>query len=725
MTNAALLAFAAAACSAALALAAGTRARRSLSRWSFTAGMALLALESLCIGLALSAATPADTRSWQEWRFATWSLLPVAWLVFGASYARGESRRGLLSPLRIALLAGAAALAWLLFHPATFGGAPSAAERTALRLGWFGITLGAFGLLGAIITVLHLERTFRAAVGTMRWRIKFMLLGVGALFIARIYTGTQILVFHGIDSALDAINCGALLAATPLMVRSFFRPGHFDLAVYPSEAVLRNSVTVLVAGTYLVLTGFLAQLVSRLGGDQAFALKTFLILLALVALAVGLQSDHARLHLRRFVSRHFQRPLHDYRTVWQKFTEATTAHIDAPALSRAVTGVIADVFQCLSVSLWLLNDRRDALVLAASTSSASGSATGSLHRLALHAPEIAAHFHRQPAPLEIELSPAPWAAALRDVHPAVFPHGGRRVCAPLVSRGELLGLVLVGDRVGAVPFGVQDLEMLQCIANHSAASLMNCQFARRLAESRELEAFQAMAAFFVHDLKNAASTLNLMLQNLPVHFDNPAFRADALRGIGKTVGRIDRLIGRLSALRHELKIQLADTDLNEVVEHVLAGLPSAGHAGVARHLAPLPRIPLDREQFDKVITNLVLNATEAVTPPGRVQVTTGCENGWVVLTVSDNGCGMSDEFMQQSLFRPFQTTKPSGLGIGLFHSRTIVEAHGGRITVASRPGEGTTFRVLLKAPPAALRPAASSPAAGRTALAGQPAQLSV
>jgi signal transduction histidine kinase len=206
-----------------------------------------------------------------------------------------------------------------------------------------------------------------------------------------------------------------------------------------------------------------------------------------------------------------------------------------------------------------------------------------------------------------------------------------------------------------------------------------------------------MAAFFVHDLKNAASTLNLMLQNLPVHFDNPAFRADALRGISKTAAQIKRLISRLSQLRHELKVELVEADLNEIVSQALAGLEHTPGAMLIKEIQPVPLIRVDSEKLSQVVTNLVLNATEALTGGGHVRVTTARQDGWVVLTVDDNGCGMSDEFINQALFRPFQTTKKTGLGIGMFQSKMIVEAHGGRITVASRLGHGTTFQVFLRA----------------------------
>jgi signal transduction histidine kinase len=206
-----------------------------------------------------------------------------------------------------------------------------------------------------------------------------------------------------------------------------------------------------------------------------------------------------------------------------------------------------------------------------------------------------------------------------------------------------------------------------------------------------------MAAFFVHDLKNAASTLNQMLQNLPVHYDDPEFRADALRGISKTVTHINRLISRLGLLRHELKIEAVPADLNELVDHVLTGIERSPGFVLTKEIQPLPKVSFDRDQMHKVITNLVLNATEAVPAGGSVRVATSQENGWAVLSVTDNGCGMSPDFLAQSLFRPFQTTKKNGLGIGMFQSKMIIEAHGGRIAVQSEAGKGTTFRVFLRA----------------------------
>jgi signal transduction histidine kinase len=117
---------------------------------------------------------------------------------------------------------------------------------------------------------------------------------------------------------------------------------------------------------------------------------------------------------------------------------------------------------------------------------------------------------------------------------------------------------------------------------------------------------------------------------------------------------------------------------------------------LVKDLAPLPRLHFDPEQMLKVATNLIFNAREAVPPSsGQVRIQTAQRNGWVTLTISDNGCGMSPEFLTRSLFRPFQTTKKNGLGIGMFQSKMIVEAHKGKIEVESELGKGTTFTISL------------------------------
>jgi putative PEP-CTERM system histidine kinase len=485
-----------------------------------------------------------------------------------------------------------------------------------------------------------------------------------------------------------------MLLGGVLILRSLFRAGHFNTDVYPSQSALRGSLTVLVAGAYLLIVGVFAKLVVFFGGDASFTLKAFVLLIALVVFAVVLLSDRVRLHTRRFLSRYFQRPLYDYRSVWRRFTEETASCMKPVELCQAAVKLLTDIFQALSVTIWLVDDKRENLVFAASTFLSETKAKD-LKPQSAEAMEVMGALEKHPDPIDLDAARESWAAVIRRCHPDEFRKGGHRVCVPMMSGGEVLGLMVLGDRVGGVNFSWQDYDLLKCIADQLAAGLLNAQLSQRLLQTKEMEAFQTMSAFFVHDLKNTTSTLNLMLENLPVHFNDPEFRADALRGIAKTVAHINRLIGRLSLLRHELQIKPVESDLNEVVVKSLAGWEEAAGVSLIKNLGSLPKVPLDQEQMLKVVTNLVLNAREAVLPSGEVRIETAQSNGWVILTVSDNGCGMAPDFLSRSLFRPFQTTKKNGLGIGLFQSKMIVEAHKGRVQVESQPGKGTTFRIIL------------------------------
>jgi putative PEP-CTERM system histidine kinase len=299
---------------------------------------------------------------------------------------------------------------------------------------------------------------------------------------------------------------------------------------------------------------------------------------------------------------------------------------------------------------------------------------------------------------------------MRRLNPTAFAaKGGHRWCIPLRVGEHHLGALVLADRVNGAPYTVEELELLRCIAGQMTSGLLKLRLANEVARAGELEAFRTMSAFFVHDLKNAAASLNLMLKNLPVHFDDPAFREDALRGVGNTARRIDEMIARLSALRQRSDVRPVEADLNQLVGEALDRLDTMPDVELTRELQPLPAILADREQLQSVVTNLVLNARDAVSgeragnhasrtvgPGGRIQVRTDHREGRVVLTVADNGCGMSPEFVKESLFRPFQSTKTKGLGIGMFQARMVVEAHGGSIHVESEPGKGTTVRVSLR-----------------------------
>ena len=149
-------------------------------------------------------------------------------------------------------------------------------------------------VLGAVLVLTNLERTLRAATGTMRWRIKFVVVGLGLLFCVRIYTATQCLLYSAIDASWLVLDAGALLVCLLLVLRSLPRARLLHVAVYPSQTVLYHSITVTAAGIYLLAVGLFARLATHFGVTRGFAFNAFVLLLATVGLTVLLLSDRAR-----------------------------------------------------------------------------------------------------------------------------------------------------------------------------------------------------------------------------------------------------------------------------------------------------------------------------------------------------------------------------------------------------------------------------------------------
>jgi putative PEP-CTERM system histidine kinase len=687
-----ILAIAASVFSFALATAAACRKRRSLATWCFSAGMLIFALESLFGAMWHDELVPERAAFWETLTLVTTSFLPSVWVCFSLTYSRGSART---LPVRTWFLVLAALLIPVGMSLVLRGQLVSVSSYAEPGADWWvrshaaAKILNVFQLIAAVLVLMNLEKTFRSAVGTMQWRIKFLVIGLGIVFGARVYTLSQALLFSADVLVVSDVDTVALLIGCASVVVAFVRGGFGEIDVYPSHAVLRTSLTFFLAGAYLFVVGVLAQVVARTGTPGAFQLQAFVVLLAFAMLAALLLSNRMRQKIGRVVSRHFKRPQYDFRQIWTRVTQSMSNVFDQSALCAAGAKLIAETFNVLSVSVWLL-DEQDRLAFAASTSRSEREANGVLPKLEQNFASI----RTLTKPFDLEKARGDYAKGMRQISLSQFRTGGNRVCAPLWAGNCCMGIAILADRVGGLPYTIEELDLLKCMGDQIAVGLLNLRLSDEITRAKELEAFQAMSAFFVHDLKNAASTLSLTLENLPVHFDDPLFRQDVLRGIGQTATRINELIGRLTALRH-LELKLAEVDVNLLVDDAVKALNGTANIKVVKQLSLQSKVTLDRDQFGSVITNLLLNARDAVGPGGEVRIQTWQNGDWAIVSIADNGCGMSPAFLRSSLFRPFQSTKKKGLGIGMFQSKMIVEAHRGKIWVESEPAVGTTFRVML------------------------------
>jgi len=403
-----------------------------------------------------------------------------------------------------------------------------------------------------------------------------------------------------------------------------------------------------------------------------------------------------RRRVKEFISRHLKRPLYDYRKEWTAFTEATASVTDPDELCKRVAERISRVLDALSVTVWLMEESPDRIRMAAST--LFNDDEGRHEKVQAPAKTILREMTAGGSAGERQPRRPNWSKETRSSDSEAYRRPESFYWAPLEAGGRLMGVVALGDRVGAKTFTVEDEDLLKAILSQTAASLLNLKLLDNLRKAKEMEAFQTMSAFMIHDLKNLGNSLSLTMENLPVHFENPEFRAEALGIIQKSVQKINNICRGLSLLRQTIELKPAPTDLSHLVRQAVDSL-GAALASVNLEYKfdePIPALPIDSEEMQKVVGNLLLNARDAAGDGGNIVIDARREDeGRVSLTVQDNGCGMSKEFIEKSLFRPFKTTKKQGMGIGLFHSKMIVEAHGGRIEVESEEGKGTKFKIIL------------------------------
>jgi len=287
---------------------------------------------------------------------------------------------------------------------------------------------------------------------------------------------------------------------------------------------------------------------------------------------------------------------------------------------------------------------------------------------------------------------------------------GIEVVVPLRVKDRVVGLLTLGPRGDRSLYTDDDLALVATLANQVAIALENARLYEELRESREqvsrasrLSAVGTLAAGIAHEIRNPLVAVRTFLQLLPQRLDDPEFR-DGFRALAlEEVERVSQLTTQLLTFARSHERKLGRVDVGEVASHVVQLLASeATSHDVQLALETPSRTPpvyADAEQLQQVVVNLVLNAIQASPADGvvtvRVEPVGGPEGAaYVVLTVTDEGPGVPAENLE-AVFAPFFTTKDGSTGLGLSVAHQLVSEHGGTLTVASPPGAGATFRMML------------------------------
>lgn len=573
------------------------------------------------------------------------------------------------------------ALAYMLFFGTTITGVM---KLDSVLL--FGVPPNIGARIGiAMFGMLLVEQLYRNKPDNERWAIKFACVGIGAMFVFDFYMFSDALLFHKINPEIWAARGVVNTLTVPLIAVSVARSDQWSSQLAVSRRVMFHSAALFGSAIYLLLMGSAGYYLKFFGGSWGAILQMTFLFGALLLLVVILFSGTSRAWLKVFISKHFYSYNYDYREEWLRFTGMLSKH--GPGLGDRAIQAIATLVESPAGLMWL---RRESEIF---------EPVSNWHLPATAITEMA------DAPLCAFLQSKQWVIDLEEYRQGTekydnvvlpqwlldYPRGW--LVVPLIMQGRLFGFVLLAQPRSAIALNWEVIDLLKIAGSQAASYMAQFEASNALMVARQFESFNRMSTFVVHDLKNLVSQLSLLVANAERHKDNPAFQRDMLETVDFSVQKMKLLLQKLSrsvAPEHPTPLS---------IERVLRQAMALKGA-----FEPMPKLTVadagltvlaDRERLERVVGHLIQNAIEATAKDGRIDIELAREGNAVLIDITDNGEGMSEEFIRERLFKPFESTKSAGMGIGVFESQEYIRELGGVLDVASVPGQGTTFKIML------------------------------
>lgn len=458
----------------------------------------------------------------------------------------------------------------------------------------------------------------------------------------------------------------------------------------PSRAVAFRSISLLLIGGYLVLMVGTARWLASAGSDYAELLQIgFVAASSLIAL-VTLPSSRLREWLRVTMAKHLFQHRYDYRAEWIRFTGTIgQGGVDKASLDERVIRAVADITDSPAGMLLTPSEGGQFELAARWQWPTADVPVQALEPAAVRLIEANAYVADLDA-LRAGKATEATALALPD-----WLLGEARAWAlvPLLHYERLVGAVVLARPQHARPLDWEDFDLLRVTGQQLASYLAEHAGQAALAEAARFDDFHRRIAFVMHDIKNLASQMSLLARNAESHADNPAFRVDMLVTLRNSADKLKALLARLSRYG-SLAVAAIESVRADLVAQAVVAQQRSIHPVTLVEVEPV-EVAAQRSSLEQVLLHLVQNAIDASAADSPVFVRVGTEGFYGLIEVVDAGAGMSPEFVRSRLFKPFESTKQGGFGIGAYEARELVRAMNGRIDVESREGLGTRFIIRL------------------------------
>jgi putative PEP-CTERM system histidine kinase len=539
-----------------------------------------------------------------------------------------------------------------------------------------------------VLGLMLVEQLFRAVSDDSIWNIKPLCLALAGQLIFDIYLFSDALMFNRLDE--DAISIRGFIHAMtiPLLLLAAQRSRDQSMKIRLSQKAAFHSATLLFAGLYLLFMAGVGYYVRYFGGDWGRALQLALVCAAVLGLGALVVSGSMRAKLRVLVGKHFFSYRYDYREEWLRFTQTLSAQNSPQAMGQQVIRGLANMVESPAGGLWLREAGQDNYRQTARWNIPANDA------------EV-----MPDSTLPSFLRNSGWVVNLEEYRCYPGRYGDLEIpqwlselpnawlIIPLMVGTQMNGFVVLASSRTEIDVNWEVNDLLRTAGCQAAGFLANMQATEALLEARKFDAFNKMSAFVVHDLKNIVTQLALMLKNAERHRDNPEFQQDMLMTVEHSVERMRQLMMQLREGATPPGTACG-VNLSDVIQRIHKEKMDQGRSLELRiHDKLATRGHEDR--LERVIGHLVQNALDATPPLGDVWIALDRRGDRAALEVGDTGHGMTAEFIRERLFKPFQSTKTAGMGIGAYESAQYIRELGGDMLVDSEPEKGTRITVVL------------------------------
>jgi putative PEP-CTERM system histidine kinase len=532
--------------------------------------------------------------------------------------------------------------------------------------------LGVAGLLAA-------ENVWRNAENAQRRNLWPLCFALGTTFAFELFLYAEHLMVPNTGAGLAEGRGLIGIFAVPLLALAIARNREWRVDIHVSRTVVFHTAALVASGIFFLAMAAVGIVVRQLGGRWGPTLQALTLLGSAIVVVSVLGGQDVRTYLKRFISKHFYSHRFDYRAEWLRFVDTVSEpKRKNEDLAVRIVRALAQIVDSPAGMLWRARDGGGYFAEAGWNAELDASKS-----LPIDDPFIAGFQNGD----HIQLLEG------GDNRIPELNVSYARIAVPLMHNKVIIGFVVLRSSNAAYAPDDETIDLLRAAGTQAASYLAEERSTQALLDSRLLTEFSKRFAFVIHDIKNLAGQLDLILSNARRHLDNPEFREDMLHTLDNSVAKLNRLVRQLRTDSQGISLQSAEPDA--VIAELVRERSKLGTQIESRLGAPDCTVAMKGDDLRSVLQHLINNASEAARAEGVVAIQSRCAGDKLIIEVSDDGPGMDEEFVRNELFRPFRSTKTAGLGIGAYQTRELIRMSGGDLDVISRKGIGTVMRMTL------------------------------